>query len=150
MKQAHARWRRRIAPFMAVLAMPAFAAETARPHTAAQSVAQAGPSIASELFALVVPLVLVVVGLLVVLYLARRRFGLTGHDAPLSVVQILPVGPRERLVVVRTRGGRTFVVGTSAQSVRLVAHLDEDDLLPAAGEETTVGPGTPASTDSDT
>ena len=82
------------------------------------------PSFLGELMAIVIPLVLVIVVLLVVLRLARRRFRLTGQDAPLSVLQILPVGPRERLVLVRTRAGEVFAIGVGAQTVTFIREFD--------------------------
>lgn len=87
-----------------------------------------------ELMGIVFPLALIIVGLLTVLYLVRRRFGLTGKDAPLTILQILPVGPRERLVLVRSRAGKVFAIGVAGQSVTLVTHLDPADLLAPAIE----------------
>ena len=87
-------------------------------------------SFAGELLGIVVPLGLIIIVLFAVLYLARRRFGLTGQDTPLSIVQILPVGPRERVVVVKARSGRVFVVGVGGQNVRLITNLESADLQP--------------------
>lgn len=84
-----------------------------------------------ELLAILLPLAFIIVCLLVLLRMLRRRFGLSGPDAPLSVVQVLPVGPRERIVVLRSRGGRAFAVGVSGGSVRLISTLDSEDLGPA-------------------
>jgi len=84
-----------------------------------------------ELLAILLPLAFIIVCLLVLLRVLRRRFGLSGPDAPLSVVQVLPVGPRERIVVLRSRAGRAFAVGVSAGSVRLISDLDSEDLGPA-------------------
>ena len=97
-------------------------------------VAEAVPadsSFGAELLAILLPLAFIIVGLLVVLRLLRRRYGLTGPDAPLSILQILPLGPRERLVLVKLRSGRVFTVGVSAQSVNFVTDLDADDLVAA-------------------
>ena len=85
-----------------------------------------------ELMAIVLPLAFIIVCLLVLLRFLRRRIGLSGPDAPLSVVQVLPVGPRERIVVLRSRAGRAFAVGVAAGSVRLISDLDGEDLGPAA------------------
>ena len=82
--------------------------------------------------AIVLPLAAVVAGLFVVLHLARKRYGITGRDASLSIVQVLPVGPRERIVLVRTRAGRVFAVGVGAQSLSLIAQLEPDDIAPSA------------------
>jgi flagellar protein FliO/FliZ len=91
-----------------------------------------GGSYVGELLAILLPLAFIIVFLLVLLRLLRRRFGLAGPDAPLSVVQVLPVGPRERIVVLRSRAGRAFAVGVSANAVTLVSTLDDDDLGPVA------------------
>lgn len=66
--------------------------------------------------------------LLLVLRLLRRRYGLTGSNAHLSVLQILPMGPRERVVLLRTRAGRILAIGVSAHSVNLIARLEQDDV----------------------
>lgn len=87
-----------------------------------------GTSFLGELASIVLPLAFIILGLYGVLRLVRRRYGMTGQDAPLSVVQILPLGPRERLVLIRARGGRVLAVGVSAQMVRLVTELDADEL----------------------
>lgn len=88
-----------------------------------------------ELLSIVVPLVFIILGLFAVLHFARRRYGLTGQDAPMSVVQVLPLGPRERIVLVKTRSGRVFAVGVAAQSVTLITDLDPADLLPVPTQE---------------
>lgn len=111
--------------------LAAAAASLACANLWAAPAADAAPtstSFAGELLAMVVPLVLVILALLAVLYFARRRFGLTGQDAPLSIVQILPVGPRERVVLVKARSGRVFVIGVGGQSVRFITDLDSADL----------------------
>ncbi len=98
----------------------------------------AAPSLAGELLAIVLPLALIIAGLLVVLRLVRRRYGLTGPEAPLSILQILPLGPRERLVLVKARSGRVFTVGVGAQAVSFITELDPSDLESAkASVETT-------------
>lgn len=105
-------------------------------------------SFVGEMLAIVIPLVLIIVGLLFLLRLVRRRYGLTGGDAPLSVQQILPLGPRERLVVVKSRAGRVFAVGVGGHTVTYVTDLDSDDLpsapsaasVPAANSSANIGP----------
>lgn len=95
----------------------------------AVSEAPATSSVAGELLAILLPLAFIIAGLLVILRLVRRRYKLTGTDAPLSILQILPLGPRERLVLVKSRSGRVFTIGVGAQSVNFVTDLDADDLL---------------------
>lgn len=116
---------RRILPGIACLAWSGFA------WTAVPAATQAKPSFIGELLAIVLPLAAVVAGLFVVLHLARKRYGITGRDASLSIVQVLPVGPRERIVLVRTRAGRVFAVGVSAQSLSLITQLEPDDIAPS-------------------
>ena len=107
---------------------------------AAPAAAAASPpssSFLGELLAILVPLALIIVALLLVLRLARRRYGLTGQDAPLSIVQILPLGPRERLILIRARSGRVFTVGVGTQSVSFITDLDPTDLaLPEPSTDT--------------
>ncbi len=87
-----------------------------------------------ELLAILLPLAFIIVCLLVLLRVLRKRFGLTGPETPLSVVQVLPVGPRERIVVLRSRAGRAFAVGVSAGAVTLISSLDTEDLGPTADD----------------
>jgi len=101
---------------------------TASAHAASPAAPTPSDSFVGELLALVIPLVLIIAGLLFLLRLVRRRYGLSGNDAPLSVLQILPVGPRERLVLVKSRAGRVFAIGVGAQSVTFVTDLDAEDL----------------------
>lgn len=94
------------------------------------------PSYVRELLGILVPLAFMIVALLLVLRLLRRRYGMTGSGAHLSVLQILPVGPRERVVLLKTRAGRILAIGVSAQSVNLITRLEQDDVAaePDAGQ----------------
>lgn len=105
--------------------------------------AQPTTSLLGEVLAIVLPLLFIIGGLVAVLVIARRRFGLTGSDAPLSIVQILPVGPRERIVLVKTRAGRVLAIGVAAQSLTLLARLEHDDVhvqRDPASDEATIDP----------
>ncbi|MDN5780850.1 MAG: flagellar biosynthetic protein FliO [Luteimonas sp.] len=95
---------------------------------AAQPVAPV--SMTGEVLGILLPLALIIVALVAVLYFVRRRFGLTGQDAPLSILQILPVGSRERIVVVKSRSGRVFAVGVGGQTVTLITNLEQSDITP--------------------
>lgn len=100
--------------------------------SAAPDVADAttdSPSFIGEMVSIVLPLAFIIVGLLVVLRLLRRRYGLTGQNASLSVLQIVPIGPRERVVLLRSKANRVFVVGVSAQSVNFITDLDPEDVV---------------------
>ena len=111
----------------AITAILSLASGTAMSADAVTDV-PATSSFAGELLAIVLPLAFIIAGLLVVLRLVRRRYGLTGPDAPLSSLQILPLGPRERLVLVKSRSGRVFTIGVAAQNVNFITDLDPEDL----------------------
>lgn len=96
------------------------------------------PSYVRELLSIVLPLGFMILALLLVLRLLRRRYGMTGSGAHLSVLQILPVGPRERVVLLKTRAGRILAIGVSAQSVNLITRLEQDDV--AADPDTGTDP----------
>ncbi len=98
------------------------------PALSAAPATDGGTGLVADLIAVVVPVLLVIGVLVAVLYHARRRNRLTGPDAALSVVQILPVGPRERVVVVRTRNDRYLAVGVGTQALSLIAELDPRDV----------------------
>lgn len=125
----------------ATIALPTAVAAPAWAQQAAAE-APAAPSFVTELLAIVIPLALIIVGLLVVLRLLRKRYGLTGQDAPLSILQILPVGPRERLVLVKARSGRVFTIGVASQGVNFVTDLDPEDVPAAAPAPSTAGSDT--------
>lgn len=103
------------------MAVPAFAQQAAQ---TTESVSFIG-----ELVSIVLPLAFIILVLVAVLHFARRRYGTTGQDAPLSVIQIVPLGPRERIVLLKTRTGRLFAVGVAAQSVNLITDLDPAELV---------------------
>jgi flagellar protein FliO/FliZ len=112
-------------------AFPAFVSSLASlpgPAFAAVAPTAGEVPLVAEIAGIVLPIVLLIGALAAVLYLLRKRHGIASRDAPLSVVQVLAVGPRERIVVVRTRSGRALAVGVASHSVRLIASLGEDDL----------------------
>ena len=123
-----------IALFIAFVTAPAVAQT--------QSTAAEPVSFVGELLSIVVPLAFIILVLIAVLHLARRRYGISGQDAPLSVVQVLALGPRERIVLVRTRTGRVFAVGVGGQSVTLLTDLDPAELIPEAPPEGDPGAAT--------
>lgn len=114
----------RMAAVLAILLITAAGAALG----AAQDAAAPAPSYVRELLGILVPLGFMILALLLVLRLLRRRFGITGSGAHLSVLQILPVGPRERVVLLKTRAGRILAIGVSAQSVNLISRLEQDDV----------------------
>ncbi|MGO1070902.1 flagellar biosynthetic protein FliO [Lysobacter sp. CA199] len=129
------------APWAALAA--ASAAAPAKPAAAA-----APPSLFFEFIAILLPVAVVLGGLVAVLLYLRKRHGLTAREAPLSILQILPIGPRERIVVLRTRSGRALAVGVGGQAINLIAELDPADIAPAApAADTTVSTATSSTSD---
>lgn len=115
-------------PLVCGWAGPVLAAATA--STPAAGAPADAPSMTGELLGIVLPLALIILALFAVLHVARRRFGLTGQNAtPLTILQILPVGPRERIVLVKSRSGRVFAVGVAGQGVTFLTDLDPGDLV---------------------
>lgn len=108
---------------------------TTAPVAASADAASASGSVLAEMMGILFPLAVVVLLLLAVLWMVRRRFGLSSRHASLSIVQVLPLGPRERMVMVRTRAGRVLALGVSAQSVSLITELDPDDVLAPAVDD---------------
>ncbi len=76
---------------------------------------------------LLLPLVMVLVTGAVAWWLVRRRGGLTGQNGPVKLVQVLPVGPRERLLLVRI-GDRHWLCGSTPAQITLISAVSE---LPA-------------------
>ncbi len=105
-------------------------------------------SFVGEMVAILLPLVFIIAGLLFLLRLLRRRYGLSGGDTtPLSVLQILPVGPRERVVLVKSRAGRVFAIGVGAQSVTFITDLDIRDVAPESNPAVEPAPVVPSNID---
>lgn len=129
---------------IARLSLPCALLATTTALAQATAAAPETTSFFGEIVSIVVPLAFIILVLLAVLHLARRRYGATGQDATLSVVQILPLGPRERIVLLKTRTGRLFAVGVTAQSVRLITDLDPAELVAtrSAPEADIAGPST--------
>jgi len=111
-------------------------------HAAASAEAAPTATVGGELLSILLPLALIILALFAVLHLLRRRFGLTRQNAPLTVLQILPVGPRERIVLVKARSGRVFAVGVANQSVTLITKLEPEDVAdPVAAASSAVSQG---------
>lgn len=83
-------------------------------------------SVWSELIAILLPLGLIVVALLGVLIWARRRAGLSAGAGPLSIEQVLGVGTRERIVLLRA-GSRRLIVGVTGSGISRLGELNDGD-----------------------
>ena len=90
-------------------AAPAFALFAAKPALAAPTVAMA------DLSGVVLSLLLVVGFILVAAWVVRRMpLGIGRGSGPLKVLAALPLGPRERLVLVEARGEELLIAVSPA------------------------------------
>lgn len=85
-----------------------------------------GEAPATSFLSLLLPLLAVLGTLLVALVWLNRSRGLYRGDGPLKIVQVLPVSPRERVVVLESRRG-LMVVGVASGRVSLLSTLDGVD-----------------------
>jgi flagellar protein FliO/FliZ len=115
---------------------PAAAAAAALlPSLAAAQGAPPVPGGAAALAQLAVSLVVVVALIVAIAWMARRlRLAPQGAAGALRVLAQVPVGPRERVVLLAV-GDRQALVGVSGAGITSLALLGEDVSLP---------PGTPA------
>jgi flagellar protein FliO/FliZ len=96
---------------------------------------------ASELVRLLLIAFLVLICAATVWFVIRKRHQLaTGgatNASKMTIVGVLPVGPREKVVMMQVRH-RTLLLGVTAHEVRLLANLTDDD---AAGNALQPGEG---------
>lgn len=89
---------------------------------AAQTEVPEAPSVID----LLLPLVIVIVTGAVAWWLVRRRGSLLRSDGPLQLVQVMPIGPRERLLLVKI-GERQWLCGATPSQISLLAEVTEQD-----------------------
>lgn len=87
------------------------------------------------LIALVVPLIAVVAGLGALWWMSRRYSARGGGAGPLRIVQVLGVGPRERVIVVE-HDSRRFLLGVTQSTISLLADLDAQHAATEASRAT--------------
>jgi flagellar protein FliO/FliZ len=97
---------------------------------------QDAPSVWPALAAFVVVLALIPVALWM---LKRLQTGAPGPARVVTLVGGLTLGPRERIAVIEAQG-RRWLVGVTGQSISLLAELDRNDSVGAAGEPATAAP----------
>jgi flagellar protein FliO/FliZ len=73
---------------------------------------------------LLLPLLIVIVTGVAAWWLVRRRGSLLRTQGPLQLVQVLPVGPRERLLLVRV-GEQHWLCGATPAQISLIARVDD-------------------------
>ena len=95
--------------------------------TATSAVALAQDAAPTRSFlGLLLPLLVVLGSLLAALVWLNRSRGLYKNDGPLKVVQVLPVSPRERVVVLETQS-KLMVIGVATGRVTLLSMLDSTE-----------------------
>ncbi|MGF1680400.1 flagellar biosynthetic protein FliO [Photobacterium minamisatsumaniensis] len=94
------------------------------PATSASSAASAAPNL--SIASTVASLVLVVGVILFLAWLLKRmKFpGVQGNDSSLRVLRQLPVGQRERIVLLQV-GDEQMLVGVTQQNISLLGKLDQ-------------------------
>lgn len=75
---------------------------------------------------LIVPLLTVAFALAALWWIMRRNSGRSGAAGPLRIVQVLAVGPRERVIVV-DHASRRFMLGVTPSTISVLADLDGKD-----------------------
>ena len=75
---------------------------------------------------LIVPLLTVAFALAALWWIMRRNSGRSGTAGPLRIVQVLAVGPRERVIVV-DHASRRFMLGVTPSTINVLADLDGKD-----------------------
>lgn len=83
-------------------------------------VADAG---SGSMLAVLLPVMAVLGTLLAALVFVNRKRGLFNTDGPLRIVQVLSVGPRERVMVL-SAGNDTLVIGVTTGQITLLSVLD--------------------------
>ena len=98
----------------------------------ATSAAQTGPGFGG-IWEVALGLALVVVVIFAVAWAMRRMVpGVGGGTGALRVIAALPLGPRERLLLVDA-AGKQILLGVTAQQISTLHCFDEPVMLPGAG-----------------
>jgi len=80
------------------------------------------PPLGGSLVSLIVPLLAVVFALAALWWMWHRYSGKGGSSGPLRIVQVIAVGPRERVLVV-DHDTQRFMLGVTQTSITLIADL---------------------------
>ncbi len=108
----------RAAPFLVMSWLAAASAGAADPVPA--------PSPGASLLGLVVPLLAVAFSLAALWWMLRRNNGRNGAAGPARIVQVIAVGPRERVVII-DHDTRRFMLGVTPTTVNVLADLDGEN-----------------------
>jgi flagellar protein FliO/FliZ len=120
---------RELVPVLAMLALASLAPSV--------SVAADTPIEAVTWWSLFAPLVFVLAAGVGLLWLIRRRFaGAMLPNGPLRVVQVVPIGTRERLLLLE-HDGRRLICGVTAHAVSFTELGASGAIAPPGGERQT-------------
>lgn len=94
--------------------------------TAAAVAEPAAPAPESSLLGLVLPLLTVAFALVALWWVMRRQGGRSAAAGPARIVQIMAVGPRERILIV-DHDTQRLMLGVTPTAISLLAHLEPKD-----------------------
>lgn len=94
--------------------------------TAAAVAEPAAPAPESSLLGLVLPLLTVAFALVALWWVMRRQGGRSAAAGPARIVQVMAVGPRERILIV-DHDTQRLMLGVTPTAISLLAHLEPKD-----------------------
>lgn len=103
-----------VIPFLALAGGACAAAEPTAPDPGA------------SLLGLMLPLLVVAFALAALWWVMRRQGGRGGGSGPARIVQVMAVGPRERILIV-DHDTQRFMLGVTPTAISLLAHLESKD-----------------------
>jgi len=83
-------------------------------------------SFGQQLLGLLLPLLLVIGLLIGTLVLLQRRYQTGKLDGPLTIAQVLPVGAKQRIIVLQ-EDSRSFAVGVTSESIHFLTELSNTE-----------------------
>ncbi|GGO85004.1 hypothetical protein GCM10011348_32550 [Marinobacterium nitratireducens] len=107
-----------------LLAMPARAETASGAGTSLQD-----PVSLEMLGQLLIGLVVVVIAILLVLWVLKRFTAIGGHHRDMKVIAVLPLGTREKAVLVQV-GARQLLLGVAPGRVSLLERFEEPVIVP--------------------
>jgi flagellar protein FliO/FliZ len=88
----------------------------------------AEPAPDASLLGLVLPLLVVMFALAALWWVMRRQGGRGSASGPARIVQVMAVGPRERILIV-DHDTQRIMLGVTPTAISLLAHLEPKDAV---------------------